>query len=140
MSSSKSIELTITYDAPVSEVWKALTDPKAISEWLMPCNFEPKIGHTFQFKSKPHPGFDGIVDCKILELKENELLSYTWSGGSLKNTVVRYKLTDLGRQTKLDFEHSGFEGLVNKFVVRKILGSGWKKKILSTLLPQYLSK
>ena len=135
----KSIKLTRVYEAPLEKVWQALTDQKAMSEWLMPCDFEPKIGHKFQFRTKSYPGFDGIVNCEVLELRENELLSFSWSGGSLKNTVVTFKLLPENGKTRLDFEHSGFEGLVNSLIVRKILSNGWKKKILSVQLPNYLS-
>ena len=136
---SKSIKLTRIYDFPVEKVWQALTDPKAMSEWLMPCDFEPRVGHKFQFKTKPYPGFDGITDCEVLELKENELLSFSWSGGSLKNTIVTFKLSAEKSKTRLDFEHSGFEGFVNSVIVKKILSNGWKK-ILSNQLPKHLSK
>lgn len=137
---SKSIKLTKIYDYPIEQVWQALTDQKAISEWLMPCDFEPRIGHKFQFKTKPYPGFDGITHCEVLELKENELLSFSWSGGSLKNTVVTFKLSAENSKTRLDFEHTGFKGLVNSVIVKKILSNGWKKKILMVQLPKYLSK
>jgi len=137
---SKSIKLTKTYNFPIEKVWQALIDPKALSEWLMPCDFEPKVGHKFQFKTKPYPGFDGITNCEVLELKENELLSFSWSGGSLKNTIVTFKLVPQGNQTRLDFEHSGFEGLINSLLVKRILSNGWKNKILSIQLQKYLSK
>jgi len=136
---NKSIKLTKIYDYPVEDVWRALTDRKALSEWLMPCDFEPTVGHKFQFRTKPYPGFDGVVNCEVLKISENELLSFSWSGGSLSNTVVTFKLTRLNDQTRLDFEHSGFEGWINSIIVRKILSNGWKNKILSIYLPKYLS-
>lgn len=137
---SKSITLTKIYDFPIEKVWQALTNKEAMSEWLMPCDFEPLVGHKFEFRTKPYPGFDGITKCEVLEIKHNELLSFSWSGGSLKNTIVTFKLTQLDNKTRLDFKHSGFEGFVNSLIVRKILSNGWKKKILSIQLPKYLSK
>ncbi|GMN08555.1 SRPBCC domain-containing protein [Croceitalea sp. MTPC5] len=137
---AKSITLTRVYDFPIEEVWNALTDQKALSEWLMPCNFIAEIGHEFQFKTKPSPGFDGVVNCRVLQIKEKELLSFSWSGGSLENTVVTFKLTQPGEKTRLDFEHKGFEGFVNNIIVKKILSNGWKKKILTVQLLKYLSK
>lgn len=136
----KTIKLTQTYDYPVADVWNALTDKDALSEWLMPCDIKPIIGHKFQFKTKSFPGFNGIIDCVILELKEEELLSFSWSGGSLKNTKVVFRLTSENGKTRLDFEHSGFEGFLNKLIVRRILSNGWKSKILTILLPKFLSK
>ena len=53
---------------PVSRMWDAITDPEAISDWLMPTDFAPRLGHKFQFRTKPAPGFDGIVHCEVIEL------------------------------------------------------------------------
>ncbi|MAU70745.1 MAG: hypothetical protein CML04_01505 [Pseudozobellia sp.] len=136
---AKSIQFTKVYDFPVKKMWNALTDPQALSEWLMPCDFLPKIGHEFTFRTKSYPGFNGIVDCRVLELKEMELLSFSWSGGSLSDSVVTFRLVDLdGKKTRLDFEHSGFKGLMNTFLTRKILSNGWKGKILTVQLQKYL--
>lgn len=137
---SKRITLTTVYDAPINNVWKALTDKDALSEWLMPCDFEPRVGHKFQFKSKPSPLFDGIVHCEVLELRPQEFLSFSWTGGPLKNTIVSFRLSPVGNRTQLDFEHQGFEGFLSSVLVRRILASGWKKKILTVSLPKYLAQ
>ncbi len=134
-----SINMVVTYDYGIADVWQALADPKAMSEWLMPCDIEAVVGHAFQFRTKPSPGFDGIVNCKVVEVKERELLSFTWSGGALTDTLVSFRLEAVGEKTKLTFEHKGFSGFLNKLIVRKILENGWKKKILVRQLPEFLS-
>lgn len=136
----KSISLSKFYAFPVEEVWQALTDQQALSEWLMPCDFEPQVGHKFQFRSKSTVGFDGIVNCEVLELRKCELLSFSWSGGPLRNTKVTFRLTPENNGTRLDFEHSDFEGFLNQLIVRRILANGWLKKILAVNLIQYLNK
>lgn len=135
-----SIKMKVTYDHPINEVWKALTDAEAMSSWLMPCDIEPIVGHKFQFKTKPYPGFNGIVNCEVLEVKDMERLSFSWSGGSLENTTVSFILEADGDKTILNFEHSGFKGFMNKLLVKKILANGWKTKILVKQLPKYLSQ
>ncbi|MEL6556594.1 MAG: SRPBCC domain-containing protein [Bacteroidota bacterium] len=135
-----SIKMKVTYDHSLESVWEALTDAEAMSEWLMPCDIKPIVGHQFQFRTKPYPGFDGIVNCEVLEVIEKELLSFSWNGGSLKETKVSFRLEKNGDGTTLQFEHSGFQGFFNKLVVKKILSNGWKTKILVKLLPKYLSK
>ena len=50
------------YPHPIERVWRALTDSEAMTDWLMPNDFEPKIGHKFRFHTKPAPGFDGTVN------------------------------------------------------------------------------
>lgn len=134
------IKFKVEYEFPLAEVWKALTDKNALSEWLMPCDIEPVVGHKFQFKSKPYPGFNGIINCEVLEVVENQFLSFSWSGGSLKQTKVCFRLEESENNTILHFEHSGFEGFLNKLIVQKILSNGWKTKILPVLLRNYLEK
>lgn len=137
---SKAIKLTTTYDHSVEDVWEALTNKEAMSEWLMPCNIEPIVGHHFQFKTKSYPGFNGIVNCEVLEVVKHQKLSFSWSGGSLKNTIVTFELKPNETKTDLYFEHSGFEGFFNKVIVSRILANGWLNKILTIQLPKYLTK
>lgn len=135
-----SIKFKVKYKFQIEEVWHALTDKDAMSEWLMPCDIAPIVGHKFQFRTKPYPGFNGIIDCEVLEIIENELLVFSWQGGSLKETKVTFKLQEEGDHTILYFEHSGFKGLLNKVIVKKILSNGWKTKILPSSLKKYLEK
>lgn len=136
----KSIKFTKTYDHSINNVWEALTNAEALSTWLMPCNFKAELGYEFEFRTEAKMGFDGITKCKVLTLEKPHELSFTWSGGGLNNTIVTFKLeSTIASKTKLEFEHSGFEGFVNSVIVRKILARGWKKKILTIKLPQYLA-
>ncbi len=135
----KNIRLTRTYPYPVQKLWHALTDAEAMSQWLMPCDIKPEVGHRFKFKTKPQGKFDGIVHCEVLEVKEHELLSFSWSSGKLR-TKVTFKLTPEGQRTQLDFEHDGFERLMDRLIVRNILASGWRSRILTVLLPKYLAE
>ena len=137
---TRSITKKIIYDHPVEEVWQALTDAEAMSECLMPCDIMPIEGHRFEFKTKRYPGFDGIVSCQVLKVIPNAFLSFSWSGGSLENSIVTFKIRSLGQKTELEFEHCGFDGLLNAIIVRKILSRGWNHKILTIRLPKYLAK
>lgn len=137
---AKTIKLSTIYNHPIEDVWDALTDPNAMSEWLMPCDLMPIVGHKFQFKTKSYPGFDGTVNCEVLEVVPFQKLSFSWSGGSLKNTIVNFELKAIDDKTELKFEHSGFEGFFNKVVVSRILSNGWLNKILTVQLPKYLNQ
>lgn len=133
-----SISTTITYPHPVERVWAALTDPAALSQWLMPTDFRPEVGHRFRFTTKPYPGFDGTVNCRVLTVEEPKLLEYSWSGGGLEDTRVTFRLEARGPETVLHFTHAGFNGFFNQLVTRRILASGWRKKILREQLLNYL--
>jgi uncharacterized protein YndB with AHSA1/START domain len=58
----------VFYPHPREQVWSALTDPKALGLWLMPNDFEPRVGHEFTFRTEPGPGWDGVVHCRVLEV------------------------------------------------------------------------
>jgi len=134
----RDIKLEAFYPWPVETVWRALTDSEVLAEWLMPNDFQGRVGHKFQFRTKPGPGFDGIVDCEVIELVEPERLAFTWKGGGL-NTVVTFTLTPDANGTRLELEHTGFEG-VRAVLVSFILGRGWRKKIIPVSLRAALAR
>ena len=107
---TRMIKIVKLLDAPIEDVWQALTDKDALSEWLMPCDFEPRPGHEFQFRTQSSVGFNGIVSCKVLEIEDLEKLSFSWSRGPLKNTIVTFRLAARDNKTLLELEHTGFKG------------------------------
>jgi uncharacterized protein YndB with AHSA1/START domain len=126
------------YPYPPERVWRALTDPAAIADWLMPNNFEPRLGHKFQFKTQPRPGFDGIVNCEVQEIDPPRQLAYSWRGGGI-DTQVRFRLEPIAEGTRLTLEHTGFEG-ARALLVSYIMGSGWGSKILKEQLPAAIER
>ncbi len=127
----RDIKLEAFYPYPPERIWRAMTDSKAMAKWLMPNDFEPRIGHRFKFHTKPAPGFDGIVHCEVLEMEEPRLLSISWQGGPI-STVVKFSLEPAPNGTKLLFEQTGFSGL-KAIMVSFMLGSGWKKMFRASL-------
>ena len=95
---------------PPEKVWRALTDPELLASWLMPNDFEPRVGHQFTFRTDPVPahGFDGIVRCEVLELVPARRLRISWAGGGL-DTTVTWDLVPEGRGTRLLLSHEGFD-------------------------------
>lgn len=126
-SNKPQIKLERIYQYPIERVWQALTDRRALATWLMENDFEPEVGRKFQFRTKPQPGFSGIVNCEVLVVEAPRHLVYTWYGGPLKKpTTVSWRLQELAPdQTLLRLEHNGFEG-VGGTIVRLILGAGWR--------------
>jgi uncharacterized protein YndB with AHSA1/START domain len=121
------------YPYPAARVWRALTDRRALAEWLMPNDFEPTVGHKFQFNVGPQLGWRGFVDCVVLEVDEPRRLSYSWVGDPKHPpTIVTWILTPVEGGTLLRLEHTGFRGLRGMFL-KFILGSGWKGMIHKSL-------
>jgi uncharacterized protein YndB with AHSA1/START domain len=87
---------------PPERVWRALTQPHLIEEWLMKNDFEPKIGRRFTLRADW-----GSVDCEVLEIEPQKTLSYAWEALGLRS-VVTWTLTPTGAGTRLRMEHSGF--------------------------------
>lgn len=108
---------------PREAVWRALTDPEALAEWLMPNDFHPEPGHEFTFRSEPRPGFDGVVRCRVLEVSPPERLAYSWAGGGI-DTVVTFTLAAEGSGTRLVLTQEGFR-FPGDVVARLALGFGW---------------
>lgn len=98
---------------PVEKVWRAITQPELIGEWLMPNDFRPDVGHPFQLKTSPQPGMDIVIDCKVTTVEPNRKLAYTWDyivGNPSYDlrSVVTMTLTPTARGTQLRMEQSGF--------------------------------
>jgi uncharacterized protein YndB with AHSA1/START domain len=90
------------------KVWRALTDPVLLTEWLLPVielKLEP--GAAFTFKAQPQPGWDGIVNCRFLEIEAHRKLSWRWVVGDI-DTVVTFTLTPTASGTRLSLVQSGF--------------------------------
>ncbi|MEO1481363.1 MAG: SRPBCC domain-containing protein [Myxococcota bacterium] len=121
----RDLHLKKTFPHPREKVWRALTDPALLSRWLMENDFEAKVGHRFNFRTEPGPGFDGVVDCEVLEVEAPSRLVYSWKGGPI-DTVVTYELLETGTGTEMRFSQTGFDGL-RAFAVSFILSGGWKK-------------
>jgi uncharacterized protein YndB with AHSA1/START domain len=134
----RDLHFEILYPHPINRVWLALTDPVAVGEWLMPNNFEPRVGHRFRFRTSPAPGFDGIINSEVLEVDPPRRLVYTWTNGTM-NTRVTWTLKDTPEGTLLTLDHTGFEG-VRGWMLSGMLGQGWRSKKLAKNLAAYLAK
>ena len=107
---SQTESITFEFDLSHSpqKVWRALTDPVLLAEWLLPVvAFELQPGAAFTFQAPPQPGWDGIVSCRILEIDAPRRLSYAWVVGDM-DTVVTFALTPTASGTRLSLVHSGF--------------------------------
>jgi uncharacterized protein YndB with AHSA1/START domain len=108
-SQSESISFEFDLHHVPEKVWRALTDPVLLAEWLLPVvDLELELGAAFTFKTKPQPGWDGSVNCRFVEIEAQRKLSYTWRVGGM-DTVVTFTLTPTASGTRLSLVQSGFK-------------------------------
>ncbi|WP_188194727.1 SRPBCC family protein [Nonomuraea sp. SYSU D8015] len=136
-------DVTLEIDLPCqpADVWRALTDPTALSEWLMPvAGFTAMVGQRFQLRAKPMPGWDGVIEAEVLDAEGPHRLAYSWKGSQMRSTTtVRWTLTPLpdGGSTRLSLHHQGFEG-ASGALMAVMHRAGWRK-FVTRRLPSYLA-
>ncbi len=139
---TRRIEVRESFPYPIELVWRAITDPEALSRWFMKTDFEPVVGKKFQFRAEPMRGWRGYVDCEVLEVEEPHRLRFSWQGMPEHNvTTVTYELEQRGDSTVIRAVHEGFDrshGFLSGWMLRGILKGGWKK-MFGKLLPQVLA-
>ena len=131
MSEARSIVVERPMPHPPERIWRALTVPELVREWLMESDIAPTIGHRFTFRARPVPGWSGVTNCEVIEADEPRKLAYRWGDGSESDsglkTVVTWTLTPQDGGTLVRMEHSGFrpedEGGYRG------MGSGWPRII-----------
>lgn len=111
---------------PAEKIWRALTQGPLIEEWLMKNDFQPKVGHRFNFRSTPVPNWDGVIDAEVLVVEPHSRLSYSWDTmGS--TSVVTWTLTPTKGGTHLRMEQTGFRS--EEDANYKGANYGWQKFI-----------
>jgi len=106
-SQTRSVVVEKEFAHPPEKVWRALTEGDLIRQWLMENDFQPMVGHRFQFRAEPVPGWNGRIDCEVLLAQPYERLSYSWGTMGMENRVA-WTLTPTAVGTLLRMEQSGF--------------------------------
>jgi uncharacterized protein YndB with AHSA1/START domain len=70
-------------------------------------DFKPVVGHRFNLRSDPHPNWNAVVDCQVMAVEPNRMLSHAW-GALGRESVVTWTLTATSTGTLLRMELSGF--------------------------------
>lgn len=109
--SSQTDSISFEFDLPHAPevVWRALTEPDLLRQWLLPATgFKLEAGAAFTFETDPHPGWDGTVSCRIVEIEPYRRISYSWSVPFL-DTVVTFTLSPTPSGTRMLLEQRGFK-------------------------------
>ncbi|QFU15771.1 SRPBCC family protein [Microvirga thermotolerans] len=90
---ARSVVLECHLDESPETVWRALTVPEIVAEWLGPNTLRPEPGASFTIDLDPGSG--GAIACEVLEVVPLERLSYSWRScgdGPAVDTVVTFEL------------------------------------------------
>jgi uncharacterized protein YndB with AHSA1/START domain len=108
-SQTESLSFEFDLPHPPEKVWRALTEPELLAQWLLPVvglKLEP--GAEFTLRAQPQPGWDGVVNCRLLDIEPGSKLRYRWVVGDI-DTVVTFALTPTASGSRLSMVHSGFK-------------------------------
>ncbi|QDZ07004.1 polyketide cyclase [Sphingomonas panacisoli] len=109
MTETRSVTVEREFPHPPGKLWRALTQPHLIADWLMKNDFAPAVGHKFNLSGE----WGGTLDCEVLEIEPEETLAYTWNYAhddpqfDLRSTVT-FTLTPTPGGTLLRMEQAGF--------------------------------
>src|SRR5215472_3687071 len=92
------------YDASLTELWGALTEPDRMARWLgAEVSIEARAGGAVRLRWE-----GGEMDGVITVLEPGRVLEYTWREAALGvASVVRFELRPEGPGTLLVLEHTG---------------------------------
>ena len=100
---TQTVTLEREFSYPPERLWRALTQPDLIAQWLMKNDFQPRVDHDFQLTADW-----GSVDCRVTVVEPDSKLVYTWSAFGLES-VVTWTLTPTSSGTLLRMEQTGFK-------------------------------
>ncbi len=126
-----------TYNAPVSKVWKAITDKDDMKKWYFDLpEFRPEVGFEFQFLGGKDPNSQYLHLCKITEVIPNKKLTYSWRyDGYSGNSFVTFELFPEGDKTRVKLTHEGLETFPAEVddLKRENFAEGWNQIIGDSL-------
>jgi uncharacterized protein YndB with AHSA1/START domain len=109
-----------TYEAPIDDVWNALTEPDRVKRWFMPVSGDLRAGGSFQL--------EGNASGEILECQAPRLLKVTF-GGPTSIVELRLSSGEAGA-TVLEFEHRVPIEMAGSGAGALYVGPGWDGALL----------
>jgi uncharacterized protein YndB with AHSA1/START domain len=130
-----------TFDAPITRVWKALTDVNEMRQWYFDLKeFKPEVGFEFEFVVE-HEGTTYHHLCRVTEVIPQQKIAYTWRyKAEPGDSLVTFELFDEGKKTRVKLTHTGIETFPKTpAYARKNFEAGWTA-IIGSELKQFVEK
>lgn len=113
------IEKRIELKAPVSRVWRALTDSREFGEWFKVKFEEPFVAGQSADGQITHPGYEHLrMTIVVQKIEPERLFSHTWDPYAVDTkkdyskeapTLVEFRLEKTATGTLLVVTESGFD-------------------------------
>ncbi|HLU80872.1 MAG TPA: SRPBCC domain-containing protein [Flavobacteriaceae bacterium] len=135
----KPIIVERVYNAPISKVWKAITDKTEMKNWYFDlAEFKAEVGFKFQFMGGTEEN-QFLHLCEVTEVVPEKKISYSWRyDGYEGNSFVTFELFEEENKTRLKLTHRDLETFPDKEdFARTNFEKGWDY-ILNTSLKVYL--
>ncbi len=144
------IETSIELNAPLSRVWRALTDYQQFGEWFLVKLENPFVPGQATSGYITHPGYEHIrMEVVVQALEPEHTFSYTWHPFAVDPTVdysgepctlVEFKLQPSAAGTLVTLRESGFEKLPpeRRSICLRMNEGGWRQQMLN--IEAYVAK
>jgi uncharacterized protein YndB with AHSA1/START domain len=140
---SNTIEKSIELNAPVSRVWRALTDHHEFGEWFRVKVDAPFAPGEISRGHITYPGYEHVQwEAAVQKMEPERLFSFTWHPYAIDpnvdysnepSTLVEFKLEAKGNGTVLYLTESGFDALPKdrRFEAFRMNEDGWAEQLIN---------
>ena len=125
--------------APREVVWRALTEPARVVQWMGCLRFQPSAGHIFYLQpDRDRRSADDVTEaiaCRIEILDAPRRISFSWGFPDVPDTWVDIRLRRIPGGTLVRLVHSGWDQFDGRETedVRGGLGHAWHAVALPRL-------
>jgi len=142
-SNSEPFVIERIYNAPVSKVWKAITNKDDMKNWYFDLpDFKAEVGFEFQFKGGKDENNLYLHLCKVTEVVPGKKITYSWRYDGYEGiSFVTFEISANGEKTKLVLTHAGLETFPasNSDFAKENFVGGWTA-IIGTSLKDFVEK
>jgi len=147
---SNSIEKRIELNAPVSRVWRALTDYREFGEWFSVKLDGPFVPGQVSTGNITYPGYEHLKwEATVQKMESERLFSFTWHPYAVDpnvdysnepSTLVEFRLEPMDNRTVVYLTETGFDALPKdrRFEAFRMNEEGWTEQM--TNIENYLKQ
>jgi uncharacterized protein YndB with AHSA1/START domain len=137
------IEKRIELKAPVSRVWRALTDYREFGEWFRVKLDGPFVPGQISRGQITYPGYEHLKwEATVQKIEHERLFSFTWHPYAIDSkvdysqeppTVVEFRLEGTGSGTLLLLTESGFDKIPSgrRLEAFRMNDGGWTEQLMN---------